>query len=127
MMRVDVSVDPTGWLFVRYACMLLECHDRIQATPNNFLICHEVKTSPFKIDMATDTVQLHALILILGVFSSSFNLCSKLVTSYALCRHPSYASHLFDKLPQPSLFSWNAMMRLYVQMGHPLDVLNLFV
>ncbi|TKY70358.1 Pentatricopeptide repeat-containing protein [Spatholobus suberectus] len=50
-----------------------------------------------------------------------------LAITYAQCHNASYASHLFDKLPQPSLFSWNAMMRMYVQIGRPLDALNLFV
>nr|KYP66728.1 Pentatricopeptide repeat-containing protein At5g39350 family [Cajanus cajan] len=74
----------------------------------------------------SETKKLHALILTLGLFSSS-NICSKLATTYAQCHHASYASHLFDKLPQPSLFSWNALMRMYVQIGRPLDALNLFV
>ncbi|KAL2348484.1 hypothetical protein Fmac_002484 [Flemingia macrophylla] len=74
----------------------------------------------------SETKKLHALILALGLFSSS-NVCSKFAATYAQCHHASYASHLFDRLPQPSLFSWNAMMRMYVQIGRPLDALNLFV
>ncbi|KAK7367437.1 hypothetical protein VNO80_09449 [Phaseolus coccineus] len=74
----------------------------------------------------SETKKLHALMLTLGLFSSS-DLCSKLATTYAQCHHASYASHLFNKLPQPSLFSWNAMIRMNVQIGRPLDALNLFV
>ncbi|CAJ1930021.1 unnamed protein product [Sphenostylis stenocarpa] len=74
----------------------------------------------------SETKKLHALILTLGLFSSS-DLCSKLATTYALCHHATYASRLFDKLRQPSLFSWNAMMRMYCKIGRPLDALNLFV
>ncbi|XP_061364750.1 pentatricopeptide repeat-containing protein At5g39350 [Gastrolobium bilobum] len=73
----------------------------------------------------SETKQLHAFILTFGLFSSS-NLCSKLVTTYAQCHHASYASQLFDMLPQRSLFSWNTMMRMYVQIGRPHDSLNLF-
>ncbi|XP_027360500.1 pentatricopeptide repeat-containing protein At5g39350 [Abrus precatorius] len=74
----------------------------------------------------SETKKLHAFILTVGLFSSS-HLCSKLATTYAQCQHASYASHLFDKLSQPSLFSWNAMMRTYVQTGRPLDALSLFL
>ncbi|KAG2376073.1 Pentatricopeptide repeat-containing protein [Vigna angularis] len=74
----------------------------------------------------SETKKLHAFMLTLGLFSSP-ELCSKLATTYAQCHHASYASHLFKKLPQPSLFSWNAMMRMYVQIGRPFDALNLFV
>ncbi|XP_057428000.1 pentatricopeptide repeat-containing protein At5g39350-like [Lotus japonicus] len=75
----------------------------------------------------SETKKLHAFILTSGLLSSSTNLSSKLATTYAHCHHASYASHLFDTLPQRSLFSWNTMMRMYVQMGRPHDALNLFV
>ncbi|CAL5210151.1 unnamed protein product [Lathyrus oleraceus] len=74
----------------------------------------------------SETKKLHALIITSGLLSSS-QLCSNLATTYAQCHHVSYASQLFDKLPKPSLFSWNTMMRMYVQMGRPNDALNMFV
>ncbi|KAK7307556.1 hypothetical protein VNO77_40734 [Canavalia gladiata] len=74
----------------------------------------------------SETKKLHAFILTCGLFSFS-HLCSKLATTYAQCHHASYAFHLFDKLPRRSLFSWNTMMKMYVQIGRPLDALNLFV
>ncbi|KAK7406654.1 hypothetical protein VNO78_08283 [Psophocarpus tetragonolobus] len=74
----------------------------------------------------SETKKLHALILTLGLFSSS-NLCSKLVSTYAQCHYAPYASHLFDRLSHPSLFCWNTMMRMYVQIGRPFDALKLFV
>ncbi|XP_027188965.1 pentatricopeptide repeat-containing protein At5g39350 [Cicer arietinum] len=73
-----------------------------------------------------ETKKLHALIITCGTLSSS-QLCSKLATTYAQCHHVSYASHMFDKLPKRSLFSWNTMIRMYVQMGRPHDALNMFV
>ncbi|KAL1336891.1 hypothetical protein AAHE18_10G096100 [Arachis hypogaea] len=73
----------------------------------------------------SETKKLHAFILTLGLLSSS-DFCSMLSTSYAQCSHASYASHLFDNLPRRSLFSWNTMMRMYVQIGRPHNALNLF-
>ncbi|KAI4352502.1 hypothetical protein L6164_006748 [Bauhinia variegata] len=70
--------------------------------------------------------QLHAYIITLGLLSSS-KLCSNLVTTYAQCNYISYASKLFAKLPDRSLFSWNIMMRMYARNGRPYDAVKLFV
>ncbi|KAJ7974419.1 Pentatricopeptide repeat-containing protein [Quillaja saponaria] len=72
------------------------------------------------------TKQLHAHIITLGLFSSS-HLRSNLAATYAQCSYMLYARELFDKLPTRSLFSWNIMIRMYVQNGQPYNALNLFV
>ncbi|KAK7270183.1 hypothetical protein RIF29_23143 [Crotalaria pallida] len=74
----------------------------------------------------SQTKQLHAFILTFGLLSSS-HLSSNLAITYAQCNHASYASHLFDHLPHRTLFSWNTMMRMYVQISRPCDALDLFV
>ncbi|KAE9611546.1 hypothetical protein Lal_00011703 [Lupinus albus] len=74
----------------------------------------------------SQTKKLHAFILTYGLLSSS-RLSSILATTYAQCNHASYASYLFDNLPHRTLFSWNTMMRMNVQIGRPHDTLNLFV
>ncbi|KAL2898677.1 hypothetical protein RDABS01_040459 [Bienertia sinuspersici] len=75
--------------------------------------------------------QLHANIITSGLLSQSssqsFTLCSNLASSYALCCYVAYAHNLFDELRQPKLFLYNAIIRMYSQIGSPIQVLKLFV
>lgn len=74
--------------------------------------------------------KLHAHVVISGLLCHpsrlSGVLCSNLASSYALCGCIPYARKLFDELPQPSLFLYNAVIRMYSQNGSTREVLTLF-
>lgn len=75
--------------------------------------------------------QLHTRIITSSLLSLSSSqsiiLRSNLASSYALCGHIQYARKLFDELPEPKLFLYNAIIRMYSQNGSRRDVLRLFV
>ncbi|WRX20050.1 Pentatricopeptide repeat - like 10 [Theobroma cacao] len=73
----------------------------------------------------TKTTQLHALAITSGLLSP--HLRSSLSLSYASCGHLKNARKLFDEMPQPTLFSYNMMLKTYAQHGFYLETLNLFV
>ncbi|GMI67039.1 hypothetical protein like AT5G39350 [Hibiscus trionum] len=73
----------------------------------------------------TKTTQLHALIITSGLLSPHF--CSDLSSSYACCGDIENARKLFDETPQPTLFSYNMMFKMYTQSGFYFETLNLFV
>ncbi|KAE8697483.1 Detected protein of unknown function [Hibiscus syriacus] len=72
----------------------------------------------------TKTTQLHALIITSGLLSPHF---SDLSSAYAYCGHIENARKLFDEMPQPTLFSYNMMFKMYTKHGFYLETLNLFV
>lgn len=72
--------------------------------------------------------QIHAHMLRTGLFLDPFS-SSKLITAIALPPVSSieYARKVFDHLPQPNLFTWNALIRAYSSSPEPLQSLLLFV
>ncbi|CBI22288.3 hypothetical protein VitviT2T_022707 [Vitis vinifera] len=76
-----------------------------------------------------NTKQIHAHTITLGLLSSpySHHLLSSLAAAYAMFGCAPHARKLFDELRNPSLFSWNAMIRMYTNSGLSYDALGLFV
>ncbi|KAL1818849.1 hypothetical protein ACET3Z_013718 [Daucus carota] len=72
--------------------------------------------------------QIHAHMLRTGLFFDPFS-SSKLITAMALPPVSSieYARKVFDQIPQPNLFTWNALIRAYSSSNEPLQSLLLFV
>ncbi|XVF14366.1 hypothetical protein REPUB_Repub09cG0052700 [Reevesia pubescens] len=73
----------------------------------------------------TKTSQLHALTVTSGLLCP--HLRSDLSSSYASCGHIKNARKLFDEMPQPTLFSYNMMLKMYTKNVFYLETLNLFV
>ncbi|KAL4360633.1 hypothetical protein GQ457_04G033350 [Hibiscus cannabinus] len=73
----------------------------------------------------TRTTQLHALIITSGLLSPHIR--SDLSSTYACCGDIENARKLFDEMPQPTLFSYNMMFKMYTKSGFYFDTLNLFV
>ncbi|KAJ4727404.1 Pentatricopeptide repeat [Melia azedarach] len=70
--------------------------------------------------------QIHAhLIKSLDICESSF-LETKLVFMYGKCGSLFDAQILFDKMPQKTIFTWNAMLGAYVSNGEPLGALQTY-
>ncbi|KAH6823800.1 Tetratricopeptide repeat superfamily protein [Perilla frutescens var. hirtella] len=71
--------------------------------------------------------QIHAQMLRAGLFSDPFS-ASKLIQSSALSGFSSvdYAHKVFDQIPQPNLYSWNALIRAYATRSQPLSCLSVF-
>eukprot|EP01018_Ginkgo_biloba_P039653 Gb_39956 [translate_table: standard] len=61
--------------------------------------------------------QIHSQIINLG-FESHVFVGSALVDMYAKCGSTEDAFHVFDRLPQRNVVSWNAMIGGYAQNGH---------
>lgn len=72
----------------------------------------------------TKTKQLHAHTITSG--SHSRYVHSNLAKLYALCSHVQYARKLFDELPDRRSFLYNAVIRMYVNVGFPHEALNVF-
>eukprot|EP01018_Ginkgo_biloba_P036698 Gb_40436 [translate_table: standard] len=69
--------------------------------------------------------QVHAYIIRTG-FESHVPVGNSFVTMYAKCRCIENARHVFDKIPDRDLVSWNAMIAGYVQQDCGEEALNLF-
>ncbi|KAL1539861.1 pentatricopeptide repeat-containing protein, chloroplastic-like protein [Salvia divinorum] len=71
--------------------------------------------------------QIHAQMLRAGLFSDPFS-ASKLIQSCAFSHFSSvdYAHKVFDQIPQPNLYSWNALIRAYATRSQPLTCLSMF-
>ncbi|KAG6402902.1 hypothetical protein SASPL_135116 [Salvia splendens] len=71
--------------------------------------------------------QLHAQMLRAGLFFDPFS-ASKLIQSCAFSRFSSidYAHKVFDQIPQPNLYSWNALIRAYATRSQLLTCLSMF-
>ncbi|KAK8518078.1 hypothetical protein V6N13_027566 [Hibiscus sabdariffa] len=69
--------------------------------------------------------QLHARIVLASVTPDNF-LASKLVSFYSKTEGLPQAHHLFDRIPQPNTFSFNALLIAYCQHNMFADTLRLF-
>ncbi|PIN23513.1 hypothetical protein CDL12_03761 [Handroanthus impetiginosus] len=63
--------------------------------------------------------QIHAQMLRAGLFFDPFS-ASKLI-------HLQYARQVFDQIPYPNLFSWNALIRAYASSSEPIRSLSMFI
>lgn len=72
--------------------------------------------------------QIHARMLRVGLFSDPFS-ASKLIQASALSEYSSleYAQNVFDQIPHPNLYSWNALIRSYASRNKPFQSLMMFV
>ncbi|KAJ4724404.1 Pentatricopeptide repeat [Melia azedarach] len=52
---------------------------------------------------------LHGHIFRNGLFSDTF-LCNRLIEFYSKCNNTNSAQHVFDKMPQKNIYSWNAIL-----------------
>jgi pentatricopeptide repeat protein len=69
--------------------------------------------------------QVHTHIFITGIELNVF-LATALVSMYAKCGSFVDAKLVFDKIPKPNVFSWNALIRGHIVHGHCEDVLELY-
>eukprot|EP01018_Ginkgo_biloba_P016390 Gb_13227 [translate_table: standard] len=69
--------------------------------------------------------QVHTHIIGIG-FESHMPVINALLTMYAKCGSIEDASHVFDKMFERDLISWNAMIAGYAQHGHGMEALRLF-
>lgn len=70
--------------------------------------------------------QTHAHVLKHG-FGSDVYVNNSLIHFYASCGHSESARKLFDKMPERSLVSWNAIIHALVQIGEFDEALHMFV
>ncbi|KAH6766631.1 Tetratricopeptide repeat superfamily protein [Perilla frutescens var. hirtella] len=98
-------------------------------TVNNdrYLANHPTVTLIEKCSNLQQLKQIHAQMLRAGLFSDPFS-ASKLIQSSALSGFSSvdYAHKVFDQIPQPNLYSWNALIRAYATRSQPLSCLSVF-
>ncbi|XP_071726900.1 pentatricopeptide repeat-containing protein At4g20770 [Rutidosis leptorrhynchoides] len=59
---------------------------------------------------------MHAYIFRTGLFTDTF-LSNRLIELYHKCGRLTTAHHLFDKMPNKNLFSWNAMLSAHCKAG----------
>lgn len=72
--------------------------------------------------------QIHAQFLRVGLFCDPYS-ASKLFSVFAmspLC-DLGYAQKVFDQIPQPNLYTWNALLRAYASSDDPIRSLFIFV
>eukprot|EP01018_Ginkgo_biloba_P020813 Gb_00194 [translate_table: standard] len=69
--------------------------------------------------------QIHGCIFRSG-FESDVVVGTAVVDMYAKCRSLEIARHLFDKMSERNVVSWNAMITGYAQTGHSSEALELF-
>ncbi|KAK9057568.1 hypothetical protein SSX86_022404 [Deinandra increscens subsp. villosa] len=71
--------------------------------------------------------QIHAQMLRTGLFHDPFS-ASILVSAFALAplQDLDYAHQLFDQIPQPNIYTWNALIRAYSSSQAPIQSLLIF-
>ncbi|CAI9288099.1 unnamed protein product [Lactuca saligna] len=71
--------------------------------------------------------QIHAQMLRNGLFSDPFS-ASILVSAFALppLQDVDYAHKLFDQIPKPNIYTWNALIRAYSSSQVPIQSLSIF-
>lgn len=70
--------------------------------------------------------QIHAHIAKLSCFLLDGFLPTKLIFMYGKCGFLKDAHHLFDEMPDRTIFSWNALIGAYVNTGDLFHALNLY-
>ncbi|XP_038679612.1 pentatricopeptide repeat-containing protein At4g20770 isoform X2 [Tripterygium wilfordii] len=60
---------------------------------------------------------LHAYILRNGFFTDTF-LCNRLIEFYSKCNNTESAHHVFDRMPQKNIYSWNAILCAFCKAGN---------
>lgn len=72
--------------------------------------------------------QIQAQMIKTGLLSDSYS-ASKLFTAAALSSFSSldYARKVFDKIPQPNLYTWNTLIRAYSSSNDPLESIKAFL
>ncbi|KAL2556448.1 Pentatricopeptide repeat-containing protein [Forsythia ovata] len=83
------------------------------------------------IDRCSNTKHLktiHAQMLRTGLFSDPYS-ASKLIQASALSQFSSiqYARKVFDQIPNPNLYSWNALIRAYSSSPEPIHSFLIFI
>ncbi|GMH07406.1 hypothetical protein Nepgr_009246 [Nepenthes gracilis] len=68
---------------------------------------------------------LHARILRTGLSSDTF-LCNRLIDFYSKCSKIRSARHVFDKVPERDIFSWNAILSALCTANNLIDAHMLF-
>ncbi|XP_027110909.2 pentatricopeptide repeat-containing protein At2g29760, chloroplastic [Coffea arabica] len=84
-----------------------------------------------QLDRCSDSTQLkqiHARMLRIGLFSDPYS-ASKLiqVAAYSEVSSIQYAQKVFDQIPRPNLYSWNALIRSYASSQEPVNALLIFI
>ncbi|XP_027362562.1 pentatricopeptide repeat-containing protein At4g20770-like [Abrus precatorius] len=69
---------------------------------------------------------LHAQIFRLSLFSDTF-LSNNLIELYSKCDYIAHAYHVFDKIPQKNIFSWNAILAAYCKASNLRNACRLFL
>ncbi|KAL6195457.1 hypothetical protein ACLB2K_031076 [Fragaria x ananassa] len=72
--------------------------------------------------------QVHAQMLKTSLFFDPYS-ASKLITAASLSPFSSldYAHQVFDEIPEPNLFSWNALIRAYASSPDPVESIRIFL
>ncbi|KAK4487678.1 hypothetical protein RD792_005659 [Penstemon davidsonii] len=72
--------------------------------------------------------EIHAQMLRAGLFFDPFS-ASKLIQASALSQFSSlqYAQKVFDQIPQPNSYSFNALIRAYASSPEPIYTLSMFI
>ncbi|XP_024157656.1 pentatricopeptide repeat-containing protein At4g20770 [Rosa chinensis] len=61
-----------------------------------------------------------------GLYFDTF-LSNRLIELYSKCGHLGYAHQVFDKMPKPDVYSWNAVLGCYCKAGRLGDAEELFL
>lgn len=69
--------------------------------------------------------KIHCLIIKTLINTETF-LLNNLISAYYKLGNISYARKVFDKIPQPNLFSWNNVLALYSKSGNLLEMEKVF-
>ncbi|KAF5757586.1 putative tetratricopeptide-like helical domain superfamily, DYW domain-containing protein [Helianthus annuus] len=69
--------------------------------------------------------KLHCFLIKTIVNTETF-LLNNLISGYYKLGNISYARKVFDKIPQPNLFSWNNVLSLYSKSGNLVEMENMF-
>ncbi|KAJ7969207.1 Pentatricopeptide repeat [Quillaja saponaria] len=69
---------------------------------------------------------VHAYVIRLGLFSNTF-LSNRLIELYSKCGDINTAYRVFSKIPERSIYSWNAILGAYCKLTHVRDAYRLFV
>lgn len=92
--------------------------------PDKYTFPFVLKACAYLFDLS-EGEQTHAHVLKLG-FCSDVYICNSLIHFYASCGRLDLARKVFDKMPERSLVSWNAMIDAFVQFGEFETALKLF-